>query len=75
MEREKRDLYDEYGQPTGETYLKGDKILQGRYAMVVMACINICSFLKSEPPRALQYLRFLWWSYRYLFKKRMNFVR
>ena len=40
MEREKRDLYDECGQPTGETYLKGDKIPQGRYAMVVMVCIQ-----------------------------------
>lgn len=38
--KEKRDLYDKYGNITGLTYFKGDKIPQGYYPMVVMVCIQ-----------------------------------
>lgn len=40
MEREKRDLYDNNSQLTGKTYFKGDKVPEGFYPMVVMACIQ-----------------------------------
>ena len=40
MEREERDCYDNNSKPTGETYLKGDKLPEGCYPMVVMIVIQ-----------------------------------
>ena len=40
MEREKRDLYDRQGNLTGLTYLKGDRVPEGYYPMVVMIAIQ-----------------------------------
>lgn len=40
MERELRDCYDNQSNPTGETYFKGDKLPEGRYAMQVIVSIQ-----------------------------------
>ena len=40
MEREKRDFYDEFSNPTGDSYFKGDPIPKGKFPMVVMVCIQ-----------------------------------
>lgn len=40
MVREKRDFYNENGELTGESYLKGDPIPKGCYPMVVMIAIQ-----------------------------------
>lgn len=40
MERERRDLYDKDSKRTGLTYLKGDKVPEGYYPMVVMIAIQ-----------------------------------
>lgn len=40
MVREKRDLYDKFCNKTTKTYLKGDKIPEGFYPMVVMIAIQ-----------------------------------
>ena len=40
MERELRECYDEYSNPTGETYYKGDKLPEGRYPMQVIISIQ-----------------------------------
>ena len=37
---EKRDLYDEKRNLTGETILKGDKIPEGKYIVVVLVFIQ-----------------------------------
>ncbi len=38
--RERRDLYNQFGQKTDKTYYKGEKILDGYYPMVVMIVIQ-----------------------------------
>ena len=40
MEKEKRDLYDRFGNLTGRTYFKGDTIPKGFYPMVVMIALQ-----------------------------------
>ena len=38
--KEKRDLYNNEGKPTGLTYYKGEKVPEGYYPMVVMICLQ-----------------------------------
>lgn len=40
MEREERDLYNEFGERTGKTYFKGDDVPSGFFPMVVMIAIQ-----------------------------------
>lgn len=40
MEREKRGLYDKFGNLTGKTYYKGDAVPEGFYPMVVMIALQ-----------------------------------
>lgn len=40
MEREKRDLYNKFGECTGKTYFKGDDVPNGYFPMVVMIAIQ-----------------------------------
>lgn len=40
MTREKRDLYDKYGNLTSKVYFKGDSIPNGYFPMVVMIAIQ-----------------------------------
>lgn len=40
MQREKRDLYDKFGNLTGHTYYKGEVVPKGLYPMVVMIALQ-----------------------------------